>query len=65
MPAMKHSPLIGSQVDVDGSVFVFYYGVVIAICNKLGEIVWRSPNYPLYVVEYVLKLPDPDAYRWN
>jgi len=55
----------GSQVNINGVVMVYYFGKLISLVNNLGEILWRDEYYPVYLVEYLLKLPDPNSYKWN
>jgi len=49
---------------VSGVLTVFYFNRLIALLGEQGQIVWRDPAFPLYLVEYLIENPPPQ-YRWN
>lgn len=51
----------GSHIEViaDGIITVFYFGRLIGIVNVMGELVYRDPMFPLYLVEYIIEYPIP------
>lgn len=52
------------RVIASGVMTVFYFSRLIALVNERGQIVWRDPVYPLFLVEYLIENPPPQ-YRWN
>lgn len=55
----------GNLVDVNGIIMVFYFGVMIAAINNLGEIIVRDYRYPLYLIEYLIQQPTHENAKWN
>lgn len=47
------------NVIVDGVLTVFYFGRLIALVNAAGEVAWRDPFFPLFLIEYLIENPDP------
>ena len=52
------------RVIATGVMTVFYFGRLIALVNERGQIIWRDPLFPLFLVEYLIENP-PQQYRWN
>jgi len=52
------------QVLVKGVLAVFYFNKLIALVDQTGLIVWRDLNYPIFLVEYLIEMPDHQD-RWN
>jgi hypothetical protein len=48
-----------TEVIADGIMTVFYFGRLIGIINVMGEVIWRDPMFPLYLVEYIIENPMP------
>lgn len=55
---------IRSHVIVTGVITVFYFSRLIALLNEQGNVLWRDPAYPLFLVEYLIENP-PHQTRWN
>ena len=53
-----------SRAIATGVLAVFYFNRLIALLNERGQIVWRDPAFPLFLVEYLIENPPPQ-YRWN
>jgi hypothetical protein len=43
------------------SVWVIYFGKLIALVNDAGAIVWRDPQYPVFLIDYLVANPTPTA----
>lgn len=58
---------IGRKIILSGVMTVFYFGRLIALVNEAGEIIWRDPAFPKFLVEYLIEYPQPDeaVMRWN
>lgn len=56
---LNHTRAIAS-----GVMTVFYFNRLIALLNEQGQIIWKDPLFPLYLVEYLIENPPP-PYRWN
>lgn len=54
-----------AEVVVEGFLFIWYTGIVIAIVDERGKIYWRHPGYPLFLVEYIVKQPSHEKDIWN
>lgn len=52
------------RVIASGVMTVFYFNRLIALLDANGQIVWRDPAFPLFLVEYLIENPPP-PYRWN
>jgi len=53
----------GVEAIATGIITVFYFGRLIALVNENG-IIWRDPNYPKYLVEWLIE-NHPPQYKWN
>jgi len=53
-----------SLVIVTGVITVFYFSRLIALLNEQGNVLWRDPAFPLYLVEYLIENP-PHQTRWS
>lgn len=58
-------PRMGAFANAEGVLFVIYFGQVIAIVSAAGEIIARSYNHPLYLIEYLIALPTPAQVQRN
>lgn len=56
---------MGSFINTAGLMFVVYYGQIIAVLDSTGAIIERNQNFPMYLVEYLLSIPDPRNVRLN
>ena len=53
------------QIIPSGVMTVFYFDRLIALIDEVGRTVWRDPNYPVYLVEYLIERPYLETYQWN
>lgn len=47
-----------------GVLTVFYFNRLIALLGDQGQIIWKDPVFPLFLVEYLIENPMPQ-FRWN
>ena len=40
---------------------VYYFGQLIALVNDAGEVLWRNPDIPMFLIEYLIQFPTPDT----
>ena len=52
------------RVIASGVMAVFYFNRLIALIDERGQIIWKDPAYPLFLVEYLIEYPAPPC-RWN
>lgn len=52
------------RVIASGVMTVFYFNRLIALVGDQGQIIWKDPVFPLYLVEYLIEYPMPQ-FRWN
>jgi len=43
------------------SIWVIYFGRLIALVNDAGQIVWRDERYPVFLINYLVANPTPTA----
>jgi hypothetical protein len=61
-----HRLKLNTQVQViPYSIAVFYFGRLIALVDERGAVIWRDPNYPLFLVEYLIEYPYLETGKWN
>ena len=56
---------MGTVANARGMLFVIYFGLIIAILDADGAIVAMNYDYPMCLIEYLIKLPTPEQVRRN
>jgi len=56
---------MGAVANVRGMLFVIYFGRIIAILDADGAIIAMNHDYPMCLIEYLIKLPTPEQVRRN
>jgi hypothetical protein len=52
------------RVIVNGVMTVFYFNRLIALIDNQGQVIWKDPKYPIFLVEFLIENPVPQS-RWN
>lgn len=53
------------RVVASGIMLVYFWGLLIALVDETGKVIWRHPAYSVALVEYLIECPSPNAYKWN